>query len=218
MAAFTLEQKKEHFDYFVKNLTFETVLLGLFGEELVRAIVDHVGPPNFFRSYKNIREGNNYRAFAALKDAPRAAIFVNNNTEIVKVALKRLTIKMSGLHAKEVLTKAIIDGTLKGAPYSLESLQAFIGEGDDYKGDDAQGIQDWFNNYITEMNDALIAHQTCLAVYGVTKEQHDSNMVKKALYDGDTSSAAYPAFCLSLVKTITIMTAETFENYLSKQD
>lgn len=218
MAALTQQQKTEHYDYFVENLVFETVLLGVFGGELVKAIVEHIGRNNFFRAYKNLRQGDNYKTIPALKDTSRALAFVNGNKELVGDALTRLALKMSGLPGEEVLTTHIKQGILKNSPYEIKNLQLMIEKGDEYKGADAQEMKKWFDDKVINMNEALIANQACLAAYGVTNEKHSFDVVQEGIFGDDSSNPAFAAFCLSLIKTLSFMTAETFEAYLKKQD
>lgn len=212
-------QKASQFGYFIENLDTETVVLKVFGKEIVEAAINHIGHNNFFRAHRNLRVNNNYRSIPALRDGSKAGVFFESNIEVIREAFTKHAINVGGLSGADVLISNINKGTLKDAPYSMEVLQDFVKKdlSDNNLSETDQEIQDWFDKKVVWLNNSLIAQQSCLAIEGVTKEHYDFMVAYAALIKGKRLGGTYQAYCLALLKTIVFMAGDTFSAYLDRE-
>lgn len=223
MAALTIAQKNAHLDYYLDNLDSETILLDQLGKKLVSAAIEYIGRDNFFRVHKNLKIGSNYRSVPALRDKARLAKFLEENTFLVKTWFLNNTVHTSGVITEEVIRARIEDGTLQHCPYDLEDVKAVINGGFDATGENrglrvpenAAEIKEWFDEFVLQRSIDLISHQAKLAILGVTKADHPRELIKAAVFNGDTSTPHYADLASDIMKAMMFLITDTFTNYLN---
>lgn len=216
MKHITESQKLSHFNRLMENLGTETASIHFYGREIFEVAVNHIGLDNFFRSHMILKEYNFDDWMPILKDASRAAIFFETNIEVIRGAFTSHAINVGGLLGVEALVNKINKGDVKDAPYPADVLQDFVKKNFDSKNlsDSDQEIKDWLDKKVQWLNNSMVAQQICLAIKSGTTENYNFTMVYAALFEGKKLDPLYQAFCLGLLKTITLMIGRTFSRYL----